>query len=116
MLAMTMWHTAKGDGVFTKVHRSRRKKKKNKQQQVVPREGEQDLTPAQLQAAQDLERKRQLDKENFQPSPLFLMILPGEMEGTWIFVSRLKYAALARSVLNGLVPFFTEHLSEPLPG
>ena len=104
-----------GDGAFTKVKRSRRKKKK-KATATPASEGEHDLTPAQLKAVRELERKRQLDRENYRPSPLFLMILPGEMEGTWIFVSRLKYAALARSVLNGLVPFLTEHLVERLPG
>ena len=41
------------------------------------------------------------------------MVLPGEMEGTYLFISRLKYAgALAVNVLKGLVLFVTHHLGE----
>ncbi|CAJ1945861.1 unnamed protein product, partial [Cylindrotheca closterium] len=53
-----------------------------------------------------------MDLENNLPSPLFIMVLPGEMEGTYLFISRLKYAALATNVLKGLVLFFTHHLGE----
>ncbi|CAJ1953100.1 unnamed protein product [Cylindrotheca closterium] len=70
------------------------------------------LTPAQQRRAKEAERKRKMDLENNVPSPLFIMVLPGEMEGTYLFISRLKYAALATNVLNGLVPFFTHHLGE----
>ncbi|CAJ1950338.1 unnamed protein product [Cylindrotheca closterium] len=70
------------------------------------------LTPAQQRRAKEAERKRQMDLENNVPSPLFIMVLPGDMEGTYLFISRLKYAALATHVLNGLVPFFTHHLGE----
>lgn len=40
------------------------------------------------------------------------MTLPVEMEGTYIWVVRLRYEALARNVLEGLVPFFVYHLGE----
>ncbi|CAJ1960549.1 unnamed protein product [Cylindrotheca closterium] len=70
------------------------------------------LTPAQQRRAKEAERKRKMDLENNVPSPLFIMVLPGEMEGTYLFISRLKYAALAMNVLNRLVPFFTHHLGE----
>ncbi|CAJ1956174.1 unnamed protein product, partial [Cylindrotheca closterium] len=68
------------------------------------------LTPAQQRRARESERKQKMDLENNVPSPLFIMVLPGEMEGTYLFISRLKYAALATNVLKGLVPFFTHHL------
>ncbi|CAJ1963075.1 unnamed protein product [Cylindrotheca closterium] len=70
------------------------------------------LTPAQQRRARESERKRKMDLENNVPSPLFIMVLPGKMEGTYLFISRLKYAALATNVLKGLVPFFTHHLGE----
>ncbi|CAJ1935509.1 unnamed protein product [Cylindrotheca closterium] len=70
------------------------------------------LTPAQQRRARESERKRKMDLENNVPSPLFIMVLPGEMEGTYLFISRLKYAALATNVLKGLVPFFTHHLGK----
>ena len=70
------------------------------------------LTPAQQRRARESERKRQMDLENNVPSPLFIMVLPGEMEGTYLFISRLKYGALAVNVLKGLVSFFTHHLGE----
>ncbi|CAJ1936126.1 unnamed protein product [Cylindrotheca closterium] len=60
------------------------------------------LTPAQQRRARESERKRKMDLENNVPSPLFIMVLPGEMEGTYLFISRLKYAALATNVLKGL--------------
>ncbi|CAJ1954256.1 unnamed protein product [Cylindrotheca closterium] len=70
------------------------------------------MTPAQQRRAKEAERKRKMDLENNVPSPLFIMVLPGEMEGTYLFISRLKYVALATNVLNGLLPFFTHHLGE----
>jgi len=70
------------------------------------------LTPAQHRRAREAERKRKMDLDNNTPSPLFIMVLPGEMEGTYLFISRLKYGALAVNVLKGLVPFFTHHLGE----
>ncbi|CAJ1934071.1 unnamed protein product [Cylindrotheca closterium] len=48
------------------------------------------LTPAQQRRARESERKRKMDLENNVPSPLFIMVLPGEMEGTYLFISRLK--------------------------
>ena len=68
------------------------------------------LLPDQLKAEHEVERKRQQDLANTRPGPLFLMVWPGEMVGTFLFVVRLKYQALARTVLNGLVPFLTHHL------
>ncbi|CAJ1945422.1 unnamed protein product [Cylindrotheca closterium] len=44
--------------------------------------------------------------------PLFLMILPGEMEGSYIFVCHKKYGQLARNMLRGIVPFLIHHLCE----
>ena len=57
-------------------------------------------------------RKLTMDANNYMPSPLFLMVLPGEMEGTYILVVRVRYEQLGRNVLKGIVAFFVCHLNE----
>ena len=46
-----------------------------------------------------------MDRANNVPSPLFLMVLPAEIEGTYILVFRTKFEALACNVIKGLAPF-----------
>jgi hypothetical protein len=100
------------DGFKTVKIKKKRKKKKVTDDDARVSMDATSLTPAQLRDAKVLEKKRQLDMDNSRPGPLFLMILPGEMEGTFVLVSRLKFATLARNVLQSLVPFFTHHLLE----
>jgi len=82
------------------------------------------VTPAQATAARQAnllssyakvegvaEWRRHQDLLNHNPSPLFVTIMPGKgRNGTYLFVVRCKYAALARNVLRGLVPFLRHHL------
>ena len=52
------------------------------------------------------EWRRHQDLLNHKPSPLFVMIMARKgRNGSHLFVVRCKYAALARYVLRGLVPF-----------
>ena len=98
---------------FKKVIKKRVKKKK-KQAKLDELETHflKDLSPAQRKLAEDTDRKLKHDQDRHKAGPLFLMILPGEMEGSYIFVCRKKYGHLARNVLKGIVPFLTHHLYE----
>ncbi|CAJ1945747.1 unnamed protein product, partial [Cylindrotheca closterium] len=50
------------------------------------------LSPAQRKLAEATDRKLQNNIDCHKAGPLFLMILPGEMEGSYIFVCCKKYA------------------------
>ncbi|CAJ1944767.1 unnamed protein product [Cylindrotheca closterium] len=67
---------------------------------------------AQRKLAEATNRKLKNDIDRHEAGPLFLMILPGEMEGSYIFVCRKKYGQLARNVLRGIVLFLIHHLCE----
>ncbi|CAJ1946068.1 unnamed protein product [Cylindrotheca closterium] len=92
-----------------------KKKKKNTRSKQDDLENHflKDLSPAQRKLAEATDRKLKNDLDRHKAGPLFLMILPGEMEGTYIFVCQKKYGQLARNVLKGIVPFLTHHLYEP---
>ena len=96
---------------FKKVIKKKVKKKK-KQAKLDELETHflKDLSPAQRKLAEDTDRKLKIDQDRHKAGPLFLMILPGEMEGSYIFVCRKKYGHLAQNVLKGIVPFLTHHL------
>ena len=72
-----------------------------------------DLPPAQRKLADVADKKLKKDLDRHKAGPLFMMVLPGEMEGSYIFVCRKKYEQLARNVLKGIVAFLTHHLHEP---
>ncbi|CAJ1966639.1 unnamed protein product [Cylindrotheca closterium] len=102
-------------GAFTKVTKKKVKKKKKKKKSPLSDTLEnhflKDLSPVQRKLAEATNRKLQNDIDRHKAGPLFLMILPGEMEGSYIFVCRKKYNQLARNVLKG-VPFLINHLCE----
>ncbi|CAJ1945362.1 unnamed protein product [Cylindrotheca closterium] len=103
-------------GAFTKVTKKKVKKKKTKKKSLLSDNLEnhflKDLSGAQRKLAEATDRKLQNDIDRHKAGPLFLMILPGEMEGSYIFVCRKKYGQLARNVLRGIVPFLIHHLCE----
>ena len=101
-------------GVFKKVIKKKVKKKQKKRSPADDFENHflKDLSPAQRKLAEVTDRKLQNDLDRHKAGPLFLMILPGEMEGSYIFVCRKKYGQLARNVLKGIVPFLIHHLCE----
>ncbi|CAJ1955381.1 unnamed protein product [Cylindrotheca closterium] len=92
-----------------------KKKAKKKKQPITDNENPflNDLSPAQQKMAEAADRKLKNDQERHKSGPLFLMVLPGKMEGTYILVCRKKFGQLAHNVLKGLVPFLTHHLYEP---
>ncbi|CAJ1946157.1 unnamed protein product [Cylindrotheca closterium] len=107
-------------GQFTEVWSKKaatkvKKKAKEKKKLITDNENPflNDLSPAQRKMAEVADRKLKNDQVRHKPGPLFLMVLPGEMEGTYILVCREKFKQLARNVLKGLVPFLTHHLYEP---
>jgi len=71
------------------------------------------MKPAQAKVICELERKQKQDMENNTPCKLFIAVFPGVMEGTYAFVCRRKFEALAKNVLRDVVPFFNFHLNEP---
>ncbi|CAJ1935692.1 unnamed protein product, partial [Cylindrotheca closterium] len=100
-------------GAFTKVTKRKvKKKKKSPLSDYLENHFLKDLSPAQRKLAEATDRKLQNDIDRHKAGPLFLMILPGEMEGSYIFVCRKKYGQLARNVLKGIVPFLIHHLCE----
>ena len=72
-----------------------------------------DLPSAQRKLADVADKKLKKDLDRHKAGPLFMMVLPGEMEGSYIFVCRKKYEQLAWNVLKGIVAFLTHHLHEP---
>ena len=56
---------------------------------------------------------QELDLTNDDPSPLFVMVLPGAQEGSYFVVVRQRYLALAVNVLDNLPAFLQFHLREP---
>ncbi|CAJ1969844.1 unnamed protein product [Cylindrotheca closterium] len=107
-------------GQFTEVWSKKaatkvKKKAKEKKKLITDNENPflNDLSPAQRKMAEVADRKLKNDQVRHKPGPLFLMVLPGEMEGTYILVCRKKFKQLACNVLKGLVPFLTHHLYEP---
>ncbi|CAJ1967248.1 unnamed protein product [Cylindrotheca closterium] len=100
-------------GPFTKVTKKKvKKKKKSLISDNLENHFLKDLSPAQRKLAEATDRKLKNDIDRHKAGPLFLMILPGEMEGSYIFVCRKKYGQLARNVLRGIVPFLIHHLCE----
>ncbi|CAJ1968492.1 unnamed protein product, partial [Cylindrotheca closterium] len=99
-------------GPFTKVTKKKVKKKKKKSLISDNLENHflKDLSPAQRKLAEATDRKLKNDIDRHKAGPLFLMILPGEMEGSYIFVCRKKYGQLAQNVLRWIVPFLIHHL------
>ncbi|CAJ1952643.1 unnamed protein product [Cylindrotheca closterium] len=107
-------------GQFTEVWSKKaatkvKKKAKKKKKLITDNENPflNNLSPAQRKMAEVADRKLKNDQERHKSGPLFLMVLPGEMEGTYILVCRKKFGQLARNFLKGLVPFLTHHLYEP---
>ncbi|CAJ1963360.1 unnamed protein product [Cylindrotheca closterium] len=72
-------------GPFTKVTKKKVKKKKTKKKSLLSNNIEnhflKDLSPAQRKPAEANDRKLQNNIDRHKAGPLFLMILPGEMEG-----------------------------------
>ncbi|CAJ1935340.1 unnamed protein product [Cylindrotheca closterium] len=99
-------------GAFTKVTKKKVKKKKSPLSDNLENHFLKDLSPAQRKLAEATDRKLQNNIDRHKAGPLFLMILPGEMEGSYIFVCRKKYGQLARNVLKGIIPFLIHHLCE----
>ncbi|CAJ1959276.1 unnamed protein product [Cylindrotheca closterium] len=108
-------HLSEEDTMVTKAATKKVKKKKKTRSKQDDLENHflKDLSPAQRKLAEATDRKLKNDLDRHKAGPLFPMILPGEMEGTYIFVCRKKYRQLARNVLKGIVPFLTHHLYEP---
>ncbi|CAJ1970120.1 unnamed protein product [Cylindrotheca closterium] len=79
-------------GPFTKVTKKKVKKKKSLSSNNLENHFLNDLSPAQRKLAEATDRKLKNDIDRHKAGPLFLMILPGEMEGSYIFVCRKKYA------------------------
>ncbi|CAJ1935547.1 unnamed protein product [Cylindrotheca closterium] len=84
-------------GPFTKVTKKKVKKKKKKSLISDNLENHflKDLSPVQRKLAEATDHKLKNDIDRHKAGPLFLMILPGEMEGSYIFVCRKKYGQLA---------------------
>ncbi|CAJ1961165.1 unnamed protein product [Cylindrotheca closterium] len=97
-------------GPFTKVTKKKVKKKKSLISDNLENHFLKDLSLAQRKLAEATDRKLKNDIDRHKAGPLFLMILPGEMEGSYIFVCRKKYGQLAQNVLRGIVPFLFHHL------
>ena len=105
---------------FRKVAKKRKKKKKSDSKDPIDLTimslaelHEQQLTPAQAKAYQELERKRQKDMANKRPAGLIIGMVPGEFVGTFVIIIRNKFAPLGRNVfIGGLEAFLTHHLAE----
>ncbi|CAJ1940868.1 unnamed protein product [Cylindrotheca closterium] len=84
-------------GAFTKVTKKKKKKKKKKLplSDNLKNHFLEDLSPAQRKLAEATDCKLQNNIDRHKAGPLFLMILPGEMEGSYIFVCHKKYGQLA---------------------
>ena len=66
---------------------------------------------AKLETVEELQaRLLEMDQTNFQPSPLFSLILPGEVDGLVLFVVRRKWKKLAENILNNLAAFLIFYL------
>ncbi|CAJ1945346.1 unnamed protein product [Cylindrotheca closterium] len=107
-------------GQFTEVWSKKaatkvKKKAKKKKKLITDNENPflMDLSPAQQKMAEVADCKLKNDQVRHKSGPLFLIILPGKMEGTYILVCRKKFGQLARNVLKRLLPFLTHHLYEP---
>jgi len=108
------------DDNFRKVRVSKKKARKTAEGEQDPsvllssfEELKKQMKPAQAKAICELERKQKQDMENNTPCKLFIAVFPGVMEGTFAFVCRRKFEALAKNVLRDVVPFFKFHLNEP---
>ncbi|CAJ1958334.1 unnamed protein product [Cylindrotheca closterium] len=79
-------------GAFTKVTKKKvKKKKKLPLSNNLENHFLKDLSPAQRKLAEATDRKLQNNIDRHKAGPLFLMILPVEMEGSYIFVCCKKY-------------------------
>ncbi|CAJ1965864.1 unnamed protein product [Cylindrotheca closterium] len=95
-------HSLEDNTMVTKAatKKVKKKKKTSSKQDNLENHFLKDLSPAQRKLAEATDRKLKNDLDQHKAGPLFLMILRGEMEGTYIFVCRKKYGQLARNVLK----------------